>query len=154
MTGITGTAQVAIAILYQGDRVLMQLRDDIPGIVYPGHWGFFGGHLEPGETPEAALRRELQEEIGHVPSDVTFFGQYPGEFALRHVFQAPLTVGLEHLVLAEGWDMQLLPIAAIQRGEHYSARAGRTCPIGQPHQQILLDFWQWRNRKTSRGNDP
>ncbi len=139
---MTGTAQVAIAILYQGDRVLMQLRDNTPGIVYPGHWGFFGGHLEPGETPEVALLRELQEEIGYVPPQVTLFGQYPGEFALRHVFQAPLTVGLDQLVLGEGWDMQLLPLASIQRGEHYSDRAGRTCPIGAPHQQILLDFWQ------------
>lgn len=137
-----GIAHVAIAILYQGDRVLMQLRDDTPGIVYPGHWGFFGGHLEPGETPEAALRRELQEEIGYVPPQVTLFGQYPGEFTLRHVFQAPLTVGLDQLVLGEGWDMQLLPLASIERGEHYSERVGRLCPIGAPHQQILLDFWQ------------
>ncbi|WP_448573932.1 NUDIX hydrolase [Trichothermofontia sp.] len=142
---MAGTAQVAIAILYQDDRVLMQLRDDTPGIVYPGHWGFFGGHLEPGETPETALRRELQEEIGYVPPHISPFGQYPGEFALRHVFAAPLTVGLAQLVLGEGWDMQLLPRAAIQRGEYYSERAGRTCPIGKPHQQILLDFWQARS---------
>ncbi|WP_448563096.1 NUDIX hydrolase [Trichothermofontia sp.] len=142
---MTGKAQVALAILYQGDRVLMQLRDSTPGIVYPGHWGFFGGHLEPGETPEMALRRELQEEIGYVPPQVFLLGQYPGELALRYVFHAPLPIGLDQLVLGEGWDMQLLPLDSIQRGEHYSDRAGRACPIGAPHQQILLDFWQWRS---------
>ena len=41
---------VAIAILYQDNKFLMQLRDNIPTIAYPGYWGLFGGHLEAGET--------------------------------------------------------------------------------------------------------
>ena len=52
---------VALAMLRQRDRWLLQLRDDIDGIAAPGCWGLFGGHLEPGESPETALRRELEE---------------------------------------------------------------------------------------------
>jgi 8-oxo-dGTP pyrophosphatase MutT (NUDIX family) len=48
----------------QHGRYLMQLRDDKPGILHPGAWGLFGGGIEPGEAPEAAVRRELVEEIG------------------------------------------------------------------------------------------
>lgn len=29
----------------------------------PGHYGLPGGHTEPGETPDEAMRRELQEEL-------------------------------------------------------------------------------------------
>lgn len=56
---------VAIAILYRDNKFLMQLRDNIPTIVYPGYWAFFGGHIEPGETPEVAVRREVLEEINY-----------------------------------------------------------------------------------------
>ena len=57
------TVEVALAMLQREGRWLMQLRDDFPGIVAPGCWGLFGGHLDAGESPEEALRRELLEEI-------------------------------------------------------------------------------------------
>jgi len=45
-------------------RVLMQLRDDDPKIMFPGHWGLTGGAAQPGETPEQTARREVLEETG------------------------------------------------------------------------------------------
>ncbi len=132
--------EVAIAILHTQDRFLMQLRDDIPGIIYPGHWAFFGGHIDPGETPQKAVKRELQEEIGHTPSEISEFHCYWDEQVIRHVFHAPLTVELDQLVLGEGWDMGLLTPQEIRLGEAYSHKADQVRPLGRPHQQILLDF--------------
>jgi 8-oxo-dGTP diphosphatase len=132
--------EVAIAILHTADRFLMQLRDNIPGIIYPGCWGFFGGHLDPGESPEAAVKRELLEEIGYTPPVISAFRCYSDSQVIRHVFQAPLTVELEQLVLGEGWDLGLLTQGEIVRGECYSAVAQEVRPLGRPHQQILLDF--------------
>jgi 8-oxo-dGTP diphosphatase len=57
------TLIVVAAALVDGDgRVLLQQR--APGRSMAGLWEFPGGKLEEGETPEAALIRELQEELG------------------------------------------------------------------------------------------
>lgn len=54
---------VAAAALVDADgRVLVAQRP--PGKHLAGLWEFPGGKLEPGETPEAALIRELAEELG------------------------------------------------------------------------------------------
>ena len=54
---------VAAAALVDGDgRVLVQRRP--AGAELAGLWEFPGGKLEPGESPEAALVRELREELG------------------------------------------------------------------------------------------
>ncbi|MUL37391.1 NUDIX hydrolase [Gloeocapsopsis dulcis] len=131
---------VAIAILYCQNQFLMQLRDNIPGILYPGHWGLFGGHIERGEVPEVAVIRELQEEISYTPPVILNFGCYNDSKVVRHVYHAPLTVELDRLVLNEGWDMGLLTPQQILHGECYSAKAGEYKPLGTPHQKILLDF--------------
>ena len=139
-TPSTKQAQVAVAILYRQGRFLMQLRDDIPTILYPGYWAFFGGHLEAGETPEQGLRRELLEEIRYAVPPPRLFGYYEEPHVFRHVFHAPLTVELEELVLGEGWDFDLVSPEEIQRGERYSQRAGQVRSLAHPHRQILLDF--------------
>lgn len=132
--------EVAIAILYREGKFLMQLRDDIPGILYPGHWGLFGGHIEVGETSDAAIQRELLEEIGYTPSTLTLFNNYEDPHVIRHVYQGALEVGLEELILGEGWDMDLLTPEEILQGDRHSHQAGQIRPLGKPHQQILLDF--------------
>ena len=118
----------------------MQLRDDIPGIPYPGRWGLFGGHLEAGETPQEGLQRELLEEISYSVPKLIKFGCYGDSRVIRHVYHAPLTVSLEQLVLQEGQDLGLLSPEAICQGSSYSTKAAQVRPLGEIHQQILLDF--------------
>ena len=60
---LRASSAVAAIVVVDQDRYLMQLRDDIPGIWYPGHWGLFGGAIDTGEDEIAALRRELREEL-------------------------------------------------------------------------------------------
>jgi 8-oxo-dGTP diphosphatase len=55
--------EVAVGVLLRPDGAFL-LTSRPPGKVYQGYWEFPGGKVEPGETVEQALRRELQEEIG------------------------------------------------------------------------------------------
>ena len=135
--------EVAIAILPYEGKFLMQLRDNIPTILYPGLWGLFGGHIEAGETPEIAVEREILEEIGYQIKEPKKFGCYSDDRVVRHIFYAPLTVNLDKLVLTEGWDLGLISLAQIEAGFAYSAIAGEERPLGAVHQQIMLDFIEW-----------
>ncbi len=53
---------VAAALIDADGRVLLQQRPE--GKSLAGLWEFPGGKIEPGETPEEALVRELDEELG------------------------------------------------------------------------------------------
>jgi 8-oxo-dGTP diphosphatase len=53
---------VTAAIIRQEGRILLVQRPDHAPM--GGLWEFPGGKVEPGETPEAALARELAEELG------------------------------------------------------------------------------------------
>lgn len=136
--------EVALAILTYEDKFLMQLRDNIPTILYPGVWGLFGGHMEAGETPEIAVEREVLEEIGYQMTNPQKFGCYNDDRAIRHLFYAPLTVTVDQLVLTEGWDLGLITLAQIESGSAYSEISGAERPFGEIHQQIMRDFVGWR----------
>jgi 8-oxo-dGTP diphosphatase len=88
LMGQISILSVVAAALIDGDgRVLVQQRPE--GKSMAGLWEFPGGKIESGETPEAALVRELHEELG---IEVDADDLVPGTFASE-----PL--GERHLVM-------------------------------------------------------
>lgn len=80
------TAVVGAAIV-RGRRVLAARRTTPPETA--GRWEFPGGKVEAGESPEAAVVREIREELGCA---VAVTGWLPGEVAIgdRHVLRVAL----------------------------------------------------------------
>ena len=93
---------------------LCQLRSQIPGIFYPDHWGLFGGAVESGESPEAGLKRELQEELALEIRTAEYFTEFTFDFSFRglgHVWRRYYLVMLEssqlnRLQLGEGREFR------------------------------------------------
>lgn len=78
---------VAALIVLDDGRYVMQLRDAVPEIFYPAHWGCFGGAVEPGENPRNALARELYEELEYRPAHGCQFTRFDFDFGAIHPAQ-------------------------------------------------------------------
>ncbi|WP_147127176.1 NUDIX hydrolase [Shimia ponticola] len=64
--------------LFVGDDLVVYLRDDKPGIPWPGWWDFPGGGREGEETPQETVIRETWEEFALTlqPSDLVYAKPY------------------------------------------------------------------------------
>ena len=93
----------------QQGKLVIQLRDDKPGLLFSSHWATLGGGIEAGETPDEAMRRELGEEIEPAPL-VTFWRYFEHTYHVRgekrmvanHVYVGQLPCALDDIILYEG----------------------------------------------------
>jgi len=117
-------AAVALIVVGESPRYLMQLRDQKSGIFYPGHWGLFGGAIDPGEAPDVTLKRELEEELRLIEVQLTYFTEFEFDFGfcgygrlIRRCYEVRVPEArLSQLVLCEGSDMRTFSAAEILNG--------------------------------------
>jgi 8-oxo-dGTP diphosphatase len=65
--------EFAAVVLFDSlGRLLLQLRDNIPNILYPGRIGLFGGHREGDESFLGCVVREVHEELGYYLAPARF----------------------------------------------------------------------------------
>ncbi|MGF0313132.1 (deoxy)nucleoside triphosphate pyrophosphohydrolase [Rhodococcus sp. 14-2483-1-1] len=108
----TPTAVVVAAALIENGRLLLAQRTRPPELA--GRWELPGGKVEPGESEDAALARELREELGvecSIGAALNGDVDLPGGLVLR-TYRAALVSGtpaaLEHSALR--WvDAETLP---------------------------------------------
>ena len=114
---------IASILLHNPPRHFLLQHRTNDALVRPGYWGFFGGGIDPGETPEQAVSRETYEELSYTLKNPRFLftRDYQNEknYGKRHVFveeydqTAPLHL---HEGQALGWfsapqarNLQIIP---------------------------------------------
>ena len=94
---------ISSAMLVNADGdILVNLRDDDPRIIFPNQWSLIGGHVEPGESPEEGLVREVAEEIGYQVTEYHPLATFFDGGDVRHLYLVPIEAPIDDLVLGEG----------------------------------------------------
>ncbi len=122
---------VKVALLY-GDKLVMQLRDNKPGLYNANMWDFPGGGRENNETPRQCATREVMEEFGiHLePGAFVWEKTYP---ALKDPNQKALFMvamvtknDIDTIQFAEGQRWELFDYDTFfQKGDVVDAMKGR-----------------------------
>ena len=106
--GLTTYPRISPAIIVavtKGDTLLLARGHRHP----PGFYSVLAGFVEPGETLEETVRREVREEVSLEVDDIRYFGSQPWPFpdSLMVAFTASYASGeitLEELEIADaGW---------------------------------------------------
>ena len=106
----------------KGLEVLLSLRARPPK---KGQWDLVGGFVDPGETPEEAVRREVEQETGcrlaALRAHHAAAGEYDHEPTLNFLFSARLPKGAEPRASDDSAELRWWPL-------------GRVPPIAWPHE--------------------
>lgn len=100
--------KVGVSLIAENSKgeILLMLRDNNPNIPYPNYWYTPGGTAEEGETPEEAIRREMQEEMELSLPDLSLYKvfDWPDDSYVYtdHVFYIQADLDPVHTPLHEG----------------------------------------------------
>ena len=120
--------QVSVAILTDGEKFFLQKRP--PEGLMANLWEFPGGKVEDGETPKAALRRELGEELGLRVRGEKKVG------TIRHAYTSFSVTLHVFLVKAEGVQVPARSRESLPSG-WFSAQEARRLPMPAATVKIL-----------------
>ncbi len=102
--------------LFVGDKLATLLRDDLPGLLWAGHWDLPGGGNEGDETPLQCVLRELEEElcVALKPDLVQWgrdYGSSSGDISWFFAAHAPDSLADQMSLGDEGQDWGLMTVA-------------------------------------------
>jgi NAD+ diphosphatase len=135
------TDPVVIMLVTQGNRVLLGRGPTWA----PGRYSALAGFVEPGESLEAAVAREVREEAGVEVGDPAYIASQPWPFptSLMLGFIAPWRAGEPHQI-----DGELEDVRWFERAEVEAAVRGESASLGVPPRlaiaRRLLEHWLQR----------
>jgi NAD+ diphosphatase len=95
------TDPVVIMLAVDGERCLLGRQARFP----PGMWSCLAGFVEPGETIEAAVRREIREEAGILCGPVSYVASQPWPFPMSLMIGCQ-TIALSHAIKVDTSELE------------------------------------------------
>ena len=96
----------SILFLNCKNQILLFLRDNIPEIPYPNMWDVLGGHVDPDETPEECIVREMQEEIGMDLEEFNLFSEVEFADRIEYTYWKKADLNINEINLMEGQKLK------------------------------------------------
>jgi len=126
----------SIIFLDDENRILLLLRDDKPDIPYPNMWDVPGGHVDPGESPEDCIIREMKEEMDLQLTDFSLFTVMEFDDRIEYVFWKRENLVIPEIRLHEG-----------QRIEWFTEDRAKGQRLAYGFNRIVREFYNWINRR-------
>lgn len=102
--------QIATIVLWLPNKKLVVQRRDNNAPTSPNMIGFFGGNIEPGESPEEAMIREIGEEtnLQLTIGDITKIASITSDQVDVHIFQAQIPAPPSEVYEGIGYELHYL----------------------------------------------
>lgn len=118
------------------NQVLLFLRDDKPGLPYHNRWDVPGGHVEPDETPEECIVREMKEEMNIDLEDFHFLCRKEFTDRTEYTFWKEIELKIEEINLMEG-----------QRLKWFTQDEAAETELAYGFNEIVEEFYHFRKRQ-------
>jgi 8-oxo-dGTP diphosphatase len=120
----------SIIFINDTEQILLFLRDNIPDLPYPNMWDVPGGHVEPDESPENCIIREMKEEMDLILNEFELFSKIEFEDRIEYTFWARADLDIDEIELTEG-----------QRLKWFSRDDAKQTPLAYGFNEILEKFY-------------
>jgi 8-oxo-dGTP diphosphatase len=120
-----------IILLNSKNEILLLLRDNKPDIPFPNMWDIPGGKIENNESPEEAVRREIEEEMEIDDlGKIKLFNIFTSENITEYVFWKKINLMPEKIKLQEG-----------QKIKYFSREQIKDIKLAFNYNEVLDDFF-------------
>jgi 8-oxo-dGTP diphosphatase len=129
--------RVGTSIIFVNDRqqVLLFLRDDKPALPYRNMWDVPGGHVEPDETPQECIIREMKEEMDLDLKDFLLFCEKKFDDRIEYTFWKKQNLEINKISLLEGQCLKW-----------FTQQEAASIKLAYGFNEIVEEFYRFRSK--------